>query len=46
MRVRDGPPKRQIGEDIMRQHRDLKLAEGGGFEGYNKEHNWTYISFL
>jgi hypothetical protein len=22
-RVRDGPPKRQTGEDIMRQHRDL-----------------------
>jgi hypothetical protein len=23
-RVRDGPPKRQTGEDIMRQHHDLK----------------------
>jgi hypothetical protein len=29
----------------MRQHRDLKSA-GGGFEGYNKEHNWMDISFL
>src|SRR5690242_11779740 len=30
----------------MKQHHDLKLAEGGGFEGYGKEHNWTHISFL
>jgi hypothetical protein len=44
--VRDGPSKRQTVEDIMRQHRDLKRAEGGGFEGYSKEHNWTHISFL
>jgi hypothetical protein len=36
----------QIGEDIMRQHRDLKAAEGGVFEGYGKEHNSTHISFL
>jgi hypothetical protein len=45
-RVRDGPLKRQIGEDIMRQHRDLKPAVGGGFEGYGGQHNWTHISFL
>jgi hypothetical protein len=35
-RVRDGPPKRQTGEDIMRQHRDIKPAAGGGFEGYGE----------
>jgi hypothetical protein len=34
--VRDGPPKRQTSEDIMRQHRDLKPAAGGGFEGYSE----------
>jgi hypothetical protein len=45
-RVRDGPPKRQTSEDIMRQHRDLKPAVGGGFEGYGEQHNWTHISFL
>jgi hypothetical protein len=30
----------------MRQHRDLKPAVGGGFEGYGEQHNWTHISFL
>jgi hypothetical protein len=45
-RVRDGPPKRQTGEDIMRQHHDLKPSAGGGFEGYGEHHNWTHISFL
>jgi hypothetical protein len=45
-RVRDGPLKRQTGEDIMRQHRDLKSIAGGGFEGYSEQHNWTHISFL
>jgi hypothetical protein len=44
--VRDGRPKRQTGEDIMRQHRYLKPSEGVRFEGYGKEHNWTHISFL
>jgi hypothetical protein len=43
-KVRDGPPKRQTCEDIMRQHHDLKPIEGGGFEWYDKEHNWTHIS--
>ena len=45
-RVRDGPPKRQTGENIMRQHRDLKSGVGGRFQGYGKEHNWTHISFI
>jgi hypothetical protein len=45
-RVRDGPPKRQTGENIMRQHRDLKPGVGGRFQGYGKEHNWTHISFI
>jgi hypothetical protein len=30
----------------MRQHHDLKSTEGGGFEGYDKEHNWMHVSFL
>jgi hypothetical protein len=38
-RVRDGPPKRQTGEDIMRRHCDPKSAAGGGFEGYDEHHN-------
>jgi hypothetical protein len=45
-RVRDGPPKQQTGENIMRQHCDLKLGVGGRFQGYGKEHNWTHISFI
>jgi hypothetical protein len=45
-RVRDGPPKRQTGENIMKQHRELKPGVGGRFQGYSKEHNWTHISFI
>jgi hypothetical protein len=45
-RVRDGPPNRQTGENIMRQHRDLKSGVGGQFQGYGKEHNWTHILFI
>jgi hypothetical protein len=37
-RVRDGPSKRQTGENIMRQHRDLKPGVGGRFQRYGKEH--------
>jgi hypothetical protein len=45
-RVRDGPLNRQTCEDIMKQHHDLKPIERSGFEGCNKEHNRTHISFI
>jgi hypothetical protein len=47
IKVKEGPPKRLMGEDIMIQHRALqRAAEGHEFEGYGQDHNWTHISFL
>jgi hypothetical protein len=47
IKVKGGPPKRLMGEDIMIQHRALQRAtEGHEFEGYGQDHNWTHISFL
>ena len=47
VKVKEGPPKRLTGADIIRQLNDLKLAKDGSeFEGYGKQHNWTHKSFL
>jgi hypothetical protein len=46
-KVKEGPSKRLMGEDIMIQHRALqRAAEGHEFEGYGQDHNWTHISFI
>ena len=45
-RVREGPPKRLNGEEIIQWHQQLKDSNEGGFIGYGVEHNWTHISFL
>jgi hypothetical protein len=34
------------GADILAQLNTLKEKEGGGYEGYDMEHNWTQISGL
>jgi hypothetical protein len=47
IKVKEGPPKRLMSEDIMIQHRALQRAtEGHEFEGYGQDHNLTHISFL
>ena len=45
-RVREGPPKRLNGDEIIQWHRQLKESSEGGFVGYGVEHNWTHTSFL
>jgi hypothetical protein len=44
--VEDPPPLMLTGADILAQLNALKEKEGGGYEGYGLEHNWTQISGL
>jgi hypothetical protein len=44
--VEDHPPLMLTGADILAQLNALKEKEGGGYEGYRMEHNWTQISGL
>jgi hypothetical protein len=37
--IRKRPPKRMLGEDIMKMLDDLKELENGGFKGYGEKHN-------
>jgi hypothetical protein len=41
--VRNGPPRRQTGQEIVEELNSLKISDDGEeFEGYGKEHNWTH----
>jgi hypothetical protein len=39
--VEDPPTLMLTGADILAQLNVLKEKEGGGYEGYGVEHNWT-----
>jgi hypothetical protein len=44
--VRKGPPKSELGADIMKMLYDLKESENDGFKGYGEKYNWTHKSCL
>jgi hypothetical protein len=39
--VRKGPPKRNLGADIIKMFDELKESQNGGFKGNGEKHNWT-----
>jgi hypothetical protein len=38
-RVREGPPKRKLGADIVKMLSEHKESHNGGFKGYDEKHN-------